>query len=63
MIPLYVGDVRVALVLIAAIIIDGGTQAVGLRVSKNWIRFLSGIGFSLGCGGLIEKGIQQLWNM
>jgi len=62
-IPLYARDLRIAGVLIAAMIIDGGTQALGLRVSKNWIRFASGIGFSLGCGGLIERGIQHLCSM
>lgn len=62
-IPLYVRDMRVAVVLIAAMIIDGGTQALGLRVSKNWVRFISGIGFSLGCGGLVERGIHYLCSM
>jgi uncharacterized membrane protein len=62
-IPLYARDVRIAAVLIAAMIIDGGTQALGLRMSKNWLRLASGIGFSLGCGGLIERGIQLLCSM
>jgi uncharacterized membrane protein len=62
-IPLYACDLRIAAALIALMIIDGGTQALGLRVSKNWIRFASGIGFSLGCGGLLERGIQHLCSM
>lgn len=62
-VPLYVRDFRIAALLIAAMIIDGGTQALGLRVSKNWFRFASGIGFSLGCGGLVERGIQHLCKM
>ena len=59
-IPFYVREARIAALLIAAMIIDGGTQALGLRMSKNWLRFASGVGFSLGCGGLIERGIQFL---
>ena len=62
-IPFYARDLRIAALLIAALIIDGGTQALGLRMSKNWLRFASGIGFSLGCGGLIERGIQILCSM
>ena len=62
-IPLYARDFRIAALLIAAMVIDGGTQALGLRMSKNWLRFASGIGFSLGCGGLVERGIQHLCNM
>ena len=62
-VPLYARDLRLAALLIAAMIIDGGTQGLGLRMSKNWLRFASGIGFSLGCGGLAERGIQHLCNM
>jgi uncharacterized membrane protein len=62
-VPLYARDLRIAALLIAAMIIDGGTQGLGLRMSKNWLRFASGIGFSLGCGGLVERGIQHLCNM
>lgn len=62
-IPLYVSDVRIAALLIATMIIDGGTQELGLRTSKNWIRFASGVGFSLGCGGFLLRGIHHLWNM
>lgn len=62
-VPLYARDVRIAALLIAAMIVDGGTQALGLRMSKNWIRFVSGLGFSLGCGGLLERGIEHLWSM
>jgi uncharacterized membrane protein len=56
-------DLRIAASLIGAMIIDGGTQAIGLRTSKNWIRFASGIGFSLGCGGFLLRGIHYLCNM
>src|SRR5664280_968808 len=45
-IPLYVHDLQIAASLIGAMVLDGGTQALGLRTSKNWIRFVSGIGFS-----------------
>jgi len=62
-VPLYARDFRIAALLIAAMVIDGGAQALGLRMSKNWLRFASGIGFSLGCGGLVERGIQHLCNM
>jgi len=62
-VPLYARDLRIAALLIAAMIIDGGTQGLGLRMSKNWFRFVSGIGFSLGCGGLVERGIQLICSM
>lgn len=62
-VPLYVHDVRISALLISAMFIDGGTQALGLRMSKNWIRLASGFGFSLACGGLVERGIQYLCSM
>jgi len=61
--PIYARDLRIAALLIAVMIVDGGTQALGFRMSKNWLRFASGIGFSLGCGGLVERGIQLICNM
>jgi uncharacterized membrane protein len=63
LIPLYVVDLRFAATLIAAMVLDGGSQALKLRTSNNWLRFATGIGFALGCGGLLERGISYLWNM
>ena len=49
--------------LIVVMVLDGCTQALHLRESRNWLRFLTGIGFSLGCGGLLVKGCHYLWNI
>lgn len=61
--PLYTHDLRIAGTLIAAMVIDGGTQALNFRTSNNWLRFATGLGFSLGCGGCFLRGVQWLWNM
>ena len=61
--PCYVRDLRIASLLIAAMMIDGVTQALCLRLSKNWLRFLTGIGFAIGCGGFLERGLRCLLNM
>jgi uncharacterized membrane protein len=62
-VPFYIHDLRIAVALILAMIIDAGTQGIGLRSSRNWLRFATGFGCSLGFGGLIERGIHHLWNM
>jgi uncharacterized membrane protein len=44
-------------------ILDGVTQALNLRLSNNRLRFLTGVGFAIGCGGFFERGLRCLWNM
>ena len=61
--PCYIRDLRIASLLIAVMMIDGVTQALCLRLSKNWLRFLTGIGFAIGCGGFLERGLRCLLNM
>jgi uncharacterized membrane protein len=61
--PCYVRDLRIASLLIVAMILDGATQALCLHASKNWLRFLTGVGFAIGCGGFFERGLICLWNM
>jgi len=61
--PCYVRDLRIASALIVAMILDGVTQALNLRLSNNRLRFLTGVGFAIGCGGFFERGLRCLWNM
>lgn len=61
--PLYCHDMRLAATLMAAMLLDGGTQALHLRESRNWLRFITGMGFAIGCGGLILRVIAKLWNI
>lgn len=63
LVPLYVVDLRIASLLIALMLVDGITQALKFRTSRNWIRFLTGLGFAISCGGFLEKGVQLLWKM
>lgn len=62
LVPLYCTDPRLATALIVVMLLDGCTQALHLRESRNWLRFLTGIGFSLGCGGWLVKACHYLWN-
>jgi uncharacterized membrane protein len=62
MVPLYCHNLLVATVLIAAMFLDGGTQLLRLRESTNWLRFITGIGFAIGCGGFIERIAARVWN-
>ena len=62
LVPLYCTDPRLSTALIVVMLLDGGTQALHLRESRNWLRFLTGIGFSLGCGGWLVKAFHYLWN-
>lgn len=63
LVPLYCRDLRLAATLIIVMLLDGYTQALHLRESRNWLRFLTGIGFSLGCGGWLVKACHYLWNI
>jgi uncharacterized membrane protein len=63
LVPLYRPDLRLAAALIFVMLLDGCTQALHLRESRNWLRFLTGIGFSLGCGGWLVKACHYLWNI
>ena len=62
LVPLYCNDLRLATTLIAAMLLDGCTQLLRLRESHNWLRFLTGVGFALGCGGYFERACHYLWN-
>ena len=42
--------------LIVLFLADGTTQMLGFRESKNWLRFVTGVGFSLAVAGLIFHG-------
>ena len=63
LIPFYVLDLRFAIALIAVMVLDGVTQELKLRTSSNWLRFATGLGFALGCGGSFLRGVSYLWNM
>jgi len=62
-VPFYVRNLWVITFLVSVMVVDGGSQALGLRQSNNWLRLMSGIGFSLACGGLLERGIEWLRSM
>jgi uncharacterized membrane protein len=62
LVPLYCNDLRLAVTLIAAMLLDGCSQALRLRESRNWLRFLTGVGFALGCGGCFVRACHYLWN-
>jgi uncharacterized membrane protein len=62
LVPLYSRNLLVATVLIAAMLLDGGTQLLRLRESTNWLRFITGIGFAIGCGGFLERIAAKIWN-
>jgi uncharacterized membrane protein len=62
LIPLYSRDLHLAIALIATMLFDGGTQLLRLRESTNSLRFITGIGFALGCGGFIIRIGAILWN-
>lgn len=61
-VPLYCTDLRLASALMLAMMLDGLTQAMRLRESRNWIRLVSGIGFALGGGGLLSRACHHIWN-
>jgi uncharacterized membrane protein len=63
MVPFYCTNLRAAAVFICAMLMDGGTQALGLRESTNSLRFITGMGFALACGGLVVRILVKLWNM
>jgi len=63
LVPLYCHELRLASALIVVMVLDGCTQALHFRESRNWLRFLTGIGFSLGCGGWLVKACHYLWNI
>lgn len=62
LVPLYCTDLRLASALMLAMILDGLTQALALRESRNWLRLASGIGFALGGGGLLIRACHHIWN-
>src|SRR5271169_6890183 len=64
-VPLYLSGVRwsVATVLISAFAFDSVTQLVGLRSSNNWLRFVTGSGFSIAVLGLLVGGARWLWSI
>jgi uncharacterized membrane protein len=63
LVPLYCTNLRFAATLIAAMLLDGLTQAMHLRESRNWLRLLTGVGFALGCGGFLLRACHYLWNI
>ena len=63
LIPLYCTNLRLATALIAAMLLDGFTQAMHLRESRNWLRLLTGVGFALGGGGFFLRACHYIWNI
>jgi len=63
LVPLYCHDLFLATVFITAMMLDGATQALHLRESRNWLRLITGVGFAVGCGGLIGRIVTEIWNI
>ena|ERR1035438_8581875 len=61
-VPLYSHSQYLALAMIAAMLVDGVTQALRLRESNNLLRFTTGFGFAIGLGGLLTVALHRLWN-
>lgn len=51
-----------AIALVLPMLLDGGTQALGLRGSRNLLRFVTGVGFAIGSCGLMVSACKFLWN-
>jgi uncharacterized membrane protein len=49
--------------LIAAMLLDGVTQALRLRESNNLLRLTTGFGFAIGIGGFAREALLKLWNI
>jgi uncharacterized membrane protein len=55
---IFLNDWRVSLVLIAAFFVDSITQVLGFRESNNYLRLVTGAGFSLSMLSLAWMGIK-----
>lgn len=53
---------QIAIVLVAAFLADALTQLFGLRTSNNWLRFSTGIGFSVAIVSLVGDVTKWLSN-
>jgi len=51
-----------AAALLVPMLVDGVTQAGGLRESRNWLRLTTGVGFAIGLGALLISAFKFLWN-
>lgn len=49
-------DWRTSALLIMIFFADGTSQLLGLRESKNWLRFATGVGFSIAVTSLLLHG-------
>src|SRR6185503_15853685 len=59
--PAFRFNVALGAALLLPMLIDGGTQAFRLRESRNWLRLVTGIGFTLGAETLLIHACEQLW--
>jgi len=62
-VPLYLHNQSLALAMVILLLLDGSSQALGLRESNNLLRFTTGFGFAIGLGGLIKGALNSLWNL
>jgi len=63
LVPAFRLDTLAASALLLPMLLDGGTQALGLRGSKNWLRFGTGLCFAVGSGALLIRASKCLWNI
>jgi uncharacterized membrane protein len=55
-------SIAVAVILIVPMLLDGGTQFLGLRQSRNGLRLATGYAFGVGFGALLFRSCVHLWN-
>ena len=60
--PIYRANLGVSLALISVFVLDGFTQLMRVRQSRNWLRFSSGLGFSMACANCVVRVFGYIWN-
>jgi uncharacterized membrane protein len=56
-----IGGLVTSAMLISPMLLDGFSQALGWRESRNGLRFITGCCFSIGIGGLLIRVLKLLW--
>lgn len=55
-------SIAVAAILLVPMLLDGVTQFLGLRQSRNGLRLGTGYAFGVGFGALLFESCVHLWN-
>ena len=54
-------SLSISIVLLAPMLLDGGTQWCNLRESRNGLRLVTGFGFGLGSGAILFRAFTLIW--